>query len=130
MNSLGSCHVSKHELFSRIVVTIMSRNIESVASIFLDQIEEDGKKLENVSNAKESWGSKKDTPVEEPAQVSEDDLSILDYLSDVDDADNALKISESFRKPTDRKSAVNNSSAPSDVPTGSSEQKSAKVKIL
>ena len=63
----------------------MSRNIESVASIFLEQIHEVERDLENVIQAKESWGSKQATPVDTEEYFRDEGCEIDEYISDLEE---------------------------------------------
>ena len=63
----------------------MSRNIESVASIFLEQIHEVERDLENVKQAKESWGSKQATPVYTEEYFRDEGCEIDEYISDLEE---------------------------------------------
>ena len=61
----------------------MSRNIESVASIFLEQMQE--VERENVKQAKESWGSKQATPVANEEYYKDEGCEIDEYVSDLEE---------------------------------------------
>ena len=61
----------------------MSRNIESVASIFLEQMHE--VERENVKQAKESWGSKQATPVDNEEYFKDEGCEIDEYVSDLEE---------------------------------------------
>ena len=63
----------------------MSRNIESVASIFLDQIEEERDDLESVKQVKESWGSQQATPLSKEEDFDNGSSEIEDLISDIED---------------------------------------------
>ena len=63
----------------------MSRNIESVASIFLDQIDEERDDLESVKQVKESWGSKQATPLSKEEDLDNGSSEIEDLISDIED---------------------------------------------
>ena len=63
----------------------MSRNIESVASIFLEQIHEVERDLENVQHAKESWGSKQTTPVDTEEYFRDEGYEIDEFISDLEE---------------------------------------------
>ena len=63
----------------------MNRNIESVASIFLEQMHEVERDLENVKQAKESWGSKQATPVDNDEYFQDEGYEIDEYVSDLEE---------------------------------------------
>ena len=63
----------------------MTRNIESVASIFLEQIHEGERDLENVIQSKESWGSKQATPVDTEEYLRDEGYEIDEYISDLEE---------------------------------------------
>ena len=75
---------TQHYIYSSFKIT-MSRNIESVASIFLDQIEEERDDLESVKQVKESWGSKQATPLSKEEDLDNGSSEIEDLISDIED---------------------------------------------